>query len=551
MIRSGKERVPPESLDALLKEAETLAESSDTSLTLPALRRLIRRVNPARCKCRSADGAGKVDLKHASPVELLSALRMDVDAAQRDDPPYKVAEKLFRGKDEGPGIPSAVNCVADAIAAGAVDFTATVHDARLFRISNPLESAESHGFDVFGLTSYDGFYIIPGALSHEQVEYWVKRVCHDFIEPPNRRNIDAHIDPDVSNQPQLAAPVASQTAAAGPLPASAFVTGLWTRHLRSVEAGGEGDEAAAAAAVDNPTPAAAPGERVAPASPMRGLSWATLGLQYDWTARAYHLPTDPDYAIHQHPVDPDSSDDNSSTARQRERWSAPFPSDLHSWAAETVRALNAAVESYWVTHVLPSVQARETVVDAAAGRGGLAAGDGDATAASRAAWGLPLTLDAQAGIVNIYHPSTGPKLPMGGHSDDMERSLTHPVLSVSLGCTAIFLLGGDSKASAPTPIILRSGDVMVLSGSVRTAIHGVARVFAGTSPSELFSAAPVRTSSSRAVAQGDGTCPHRESSLEHAGIDSLQPDETAAFAAFMGDTRININLRQVVDSCFV
>jgi alkylated DNA repair protein alkB family protein 1 len=156
--------------------------------------------------------------------------------------------------------------------------------------------------------------------------------------------------------------------------------------------------------------------------------------------------------------------------------------------------------------------------------------------------GLPLRLEGDAGIVNLY--SAGARLPMGGHRDDMERTMDAPVLSVSLGCTAVFLLGGASRDAPPVPLILRSGDVVLLSGASRLAVHGVPRVFEGTCPPGLF-AEP----EGGAAGRGDGGAAAEvggaaaSDAWGHAGADA---EERAAFRAFLAATRININVRQVV-----
>lgn len=48
--------------------------------------------------------------------------------------------------------------------------------------------------------------------------------------------------------------------------------------------------------------------------------------------------------------------------------------------------------------------------------------------------------------------------------------------SCSLGQTAIFLLGGVTKATEPVAVYLRSGDITVLSGDSRLAYHAVPRI---------------------------------------------------------------------------
>ena len=62
---------------------------------------------------------------------------------------------------------------------------------------------------------------------------------------------------------------------------------------------------------------------------------------------------------------------------------------------------------------------------------------------------------------------------MGGHRDDVEPDQTSPVISISMCNDAIFLLGGTTKEVDPIPIRLHSGDIMIMSGSSRRAVHGV------------------------------------------------------------------------------
>jgi len=42
----------------------------------------------------------------------------------------------------------------------------------------------------------------------------------------------------------------------------------------------------------------------------------------------------------------------------------------------------------------------------------------------------------------------------------------------SLGHSAIFLLGSSSRNDPPTPMILRSGDLLIMSGRGRQSYHG-------------------------------------------------------------------------------
>jgi len=80
-------------------------------------------------------------------------------------------------------------------------------------------------------------------------------------------------------------------------------------------------------------------------------------------------------------------------------------------------------------------------------------------------------------LVNLYRPGAR----MGAHQDRDEADLSLPVLSVSLGDTAIFRLGGLQRADPSGQIRLASGDVCVLAGEARLAYHGVDRILFGSS----------------------------------------------------------------------
>ena len=83
----------------------------------------------------------------------------------------------------------------------------------------------------------------------------------------------------------------------------------------------------------------------------------------------------------------------------------------------------------------------------------------------------------QACLVNFYEPSAR----MGLHQDRDEEDFDAPVVSVSLGDTAIFRIGGRDRKSPTTSIRLQSGDVVVMGGEARLCFHGVDRILPGTS----------------------------------------------------------------------
>jgi alkylated DNA repair protein (DNA oxidative demethylase) len=93
----------------------------------------------------------------------------------------------------------------------------------------------------------------------------------------------------------------------------------------------------------------------------------------------------------------------------------------------------------------------------------------------RALSGAPA--DADCCLVNLYREGAR----MGLHQDRDETDFSFPVLSVSLGDTAVFRLGGPTRAAPSRTLRLASGDVCVLGGEARLAFHGVDRILAGSS----------------------------------------------------------------------
>lgn len=89
--------------------------------------------------------------------------------------------------------------------------------------------------------------------------------------------------------------------------------------------------------------------------------------------------------------------------------------------------------------------------------------------------GAPAPPDAC--LVNLY----GPEARMGLHRDSDEADFGFPVLSISLGDTAIFRLGGPGRKDPTRSFRLASGDVCVLAGEARLWFHGVDRILPGSS----------------------------------------------------------------------
>ena len=85
--------------------------------------------------------------------------------------------------------------------------------------------------------------------------------------------------------------------------------------------------------------------------------------------------------------------------------------------------------------------------------------------------------DPEACLVNYYVGDAK----MGLHQDKDEEDFAAPVMSVSLGDSAVFRVGGLKRKDPTHAFELKSGDVVVLSGDDRLAYHGIDRILPGTS----------------------------------------------------------------------
>lgn len=83
----------------------------------------------------------------------------------------------------------------------------------------------------------------------------------------------------------------------------------------------------------------------------------------------------------------------------------------------------------------------------------------------------------EACLVNFYQQ--GAK--MGLHQDRDEEDFAAPVVSISLGDTALFRYGGITRGGKTATVKLASGDVLVMGGKSRLCFHGIDRVLSGTS----------------------------------------------------------------------
>jgi alkylated DNA repair protein (DNA oxidative demethylase) len=83
----------------------------------------------------------------------------------------------------------------------------------------------------------------------------------------------------------------------------------------------------------------------------------------------------------------------------------------------------------------------------------------------------------EACLINYY----GATAKMGLHQDRDESDFAAPVVSLSLGDSCLFRVGGLRRGDPTCSFRLNSGDVLVLGGEARLAFHGVDRIYPSTS----------------------------------------------------------------------
>ena len=106
-----------------------------------------------------------------------------------------------------------------------------------------------------------------------------------------------------------------------------------------------------------------------------------------------------------------------------------------------------------------------------------------AALAARVADAAGMRLEPDVCILNYYEAGGR----MGLHQDKDERPETLdagvPIVSLSVGDTARFVMGGFTRREPKTVVRLASGDGFVFGGRSRLRYHGVASILPGTGPS--------------------------------------------------------------------
>ena len=96
-----------------------------------------------------------------------------------------------------------------------------------------------------------------------------------------------------------------------------------------------------------------------------------------------------------------------------------------------------------------------------------------ATAVADTAWS---GFDPDACLINFYQPTAK----MGLHQDRDERDFSQPIVTISLGDSADFLIGGPLRSDKPQVLRVDGGDALIMGPPSRMLFHGVRRIIAGT-----------------------------------------------------------------------
>ncbi|KAI0075833.1 hypothetical protein K474DRAFT_1663839 [Panus rudis PR-1116 ss-1] len=323
-----------------------------------------------------------------------------------------------------------------------------------------------------------GLVLLPSFLSHEEQRRLVRWSLREHSRHPNETNLDTHyILPSEGlwnaylNSRQVGEPEHIVPPRATYLDPSTVATKETSgpRQLVSNEPASKSNLATLSSDPKLPAPPSLTVKPLPPSSLISKLRWANIGWYYHWGTKQY------DFKRGKIEVD-EHLKEVCRTAVNLVPWQEVFgPEGSEGWD----------IDEDWRT------------------------------------WGE--SYEPDAGIVNFYQT----KDTLMAHVDRSEVCTTTPLVSISLGSAAIFLIGGLTRDTPPKAILLRSGDVVIMSGpQCRRAYHGVPRILEGTLPPHF-------------VSENDG--------VDEKGGKDL---EWEPYEEYLRTTRINVNVRQVFPKGF-
>ncbi|KAJ1990111.1 hypothetical protein H4R33_001829 [Dimargaris cristalligena] len=208
------------------------------------------------------------------------------------------------------------------------------------------------------------------------------------------------------------------------------------------------------------------------------LRWVTLGYQYNWSNKEYFLDAP-----------------------------QPFPDDI----ARLAQTVVAAIHNIGYECVPPASSSPEALPDSpaqlsTAGVNGNSQYTQYHTTDSADKGYIhqysPELFKPEAGVINYYQARDS----LMAHVDRSEINMTAPLVSLSLGNTAIFVIGDESRDTEPIALYLRSGDIVCIP-----------RIIENTLPDYLASSETVLA----------------------------EDPDWSLFGDYMQNARLNVNVRQV------
>ncbi|KAI6124832.1 hypothetical protein EDD16DRAFT_1474914 [Pisolithus croceorrhizus] len=389
--------------------------------------------------------------------------------------PFRAAEKKFKARFPPPDLTDVLDLAAEERGEGG-------GGGRAISIGTSPD-----GKNIYSVPAVPGLVLLPSFVSPDVQRSLVQWALRDHARYPNETNLDAHysLPPEGIWNAHLTslshpkdAPLIKTKASAVEVVSQGAPSG--PRQLVSNDAAGT-DNLYSLQAIPKPPPE--PSTTVPDCSPSElvpKLRWANIGWSYHWGTKQY------DFSKGKGHID-SRLRDLCRSAVSSVPWDKVFGEDtLEGWDDDDWKTWNE-------------------------------------------------TYEPDAGIVNFYQT----KDTLMAHVDRSEVCATSPLVSISLGNAAIFLIGGLTREVEPIPILLRSGDGVIMSGpSCRRAYHGVPRILEHTLP-EHFGQSP------RPADDGvDASVSQTESAT--AVAQAWEPYRT-----YMRSARININVRQVFPKGFV
>ncbi|KZV88848.1 hypothetical protein EXIGLDRAFT_678500 [Exidia glandulosa HHB12029] len=366
--------------------------------------------------------------------------------------PFRAAEKLYMQKFPPPDLSAVLD-----LASGEEDRALEMQHSRWKGSPTAFPTRRLYHRNAHVVDNVPGLVLLPSYVDHSTQRALVRWALSEHARAPNETNLDAHylLPPSGLWQTLLTDP--SSVIAPKHRSDGAIHEREGPRQLVNNVAGGL-DTFAELNAMPKLPPAPSPNAKAVTASSLLPrLRWANIGYSYHWGSKSYDFS----------------------------KGNGVFPERI----AELCRQAVASVDWQEVW--------KDVNLDGWGNEG-----------PDWPSWATDYSPDA--GIVNFYQLSDT----LMGHVDRSEVSATSPLVSISLGSAAVFLIGSTTRDTPPLPILLRSGDVLIMSGPhCRRAYHGVPRILDKTIP------------------------PHLKQSLE-------SDEDWAPYAAYLETTRINANVRQ-------